>query len=132
MARSSYHRLFKQGILKLVLASVGFCLACCIAGPPLYWHLKEIARAETSCGSCDCSCESDTTFTITQGENEALPFLLDLCLLYLFAHIYSPSTCWSKGRVRTCNGGFRTRDLAVVIKCLISINFFCKNDKIWA
>ncbi|XP_034680161.1 uncharacterized protein LOC117930594 [Vitis riparia] len=65
MARPSYHRLFNQRILKLVMVLVGFCLACCILGPPLYWHFKGSSRAQTSCGSCDCGCDSDTTFSIT-------------------------------------------------------------------
>ncbi|WKA02947.1 hypothetical protein VitviT2T_021093 [Vitis vinifera] len=34
-------------------------------GPPLYWHFKGSSRAQTSCGSCDCGCDLDTTFSIT-------------------------------------------------------------------
>ena len=82
MARPSYHRLFNhQRILKLVMVLVGFCLACCILGPPLYWHFKGSSRAQTSCGSCDCGCDSDITLSITLGENHS--FYIVVCVHFL-------------------------------------------------
>ena len=69
MARPSDRRLFNQGILKLAMVLAGFCLACCIVASPLYRHFKQNSRAQASCGSCDCGCDSDTSFSIVLGEN---------------------------------------------------------------
>lgn len=66
---------------------VGFCLVCCILGPPLYWHFKGSSRAQTSCGSCDCGCDSDTTFSITLGENHCFYIVVCVHFLWKFALI---------------------------------------------